>query len=70
MQGLQPLQNRHLKLKIKIQKKHLKNHSASVLELFTAKNRGEKKTKSSRKKDHFQNRPSCKGYIASLWVKN
>ena len=55
MQGLQPLQNRHFKLKIKIPKKHLRNHSASDLELFSSKNRW-KKTKYSRKKHHFRKR--------------
>ena len=54
-------------------RKHFKIHSTNHLELFRAKNRS-KNHQIFEKWDHFENRPSCKGYIAfaksSLWVKN
>ena len=42
--------------------KHAKNDSTSTLELFCAKNRCKKKNQILQKWDHFENRPSCKGY--------
>ena len=42
-------------------KKHVKIHSTNRLELFFAKNRS-KKHQIFEKWDHFENRPSCKGY--------
>ena len=42
-------------------KKHNKIHSTNHLELFCAKNRS-KKHQIFEKWDHFENRPSCKGY--------
>ena len=42
-------------------KKHVKIHSTNYLEFFCAKNRS-KKHQIFEKWDHFQNRPSCKGY--------
>ena len=42
-------------------KKHVIIHSTNYLELFCAKNRS-KKHQIFEKWDHFQNRPSCKGY--------
>ena len=42
-------------------KKHVKIHSTNHLELFCAKNRS-KKHQIFEKWDHFENRPSCKGY--------
>ena len=50
-----------VKIKVKIQKKHVKIHSTNHLELFCAKNRS-KKHQIFEKSDHFENRPSCKGY--------
>ena len=46
--------------KLKFQK-HVKIHSTNHLELFCAKNRS-KKQSIFEKWDHFENRPSCKGY--------
>ena len=42
-------------------KKHVKIHSTNHLQLFGAKNRS-KKHQIFEKSDHFENRPSCKGY--------
>ena len=42
-------------------KKHVKIHSSNHLELFCEKNRS-KKHEIFEKSDHFENRPSCKGY--------
>ena len=42
-------------------KKHVKIHSTNDLQLFCAKNRS-KKRHIFEKWDHFENRPSCKGY--------
>ena len=42
-------------------KKHVKIHSTNHLELFCAKNRSEKQ-QIFEKWEHFENRPSCKGY--------
>ena len=47
--------------KIKIPKKNVKIHSTNHLELFCAKNRS-KKHQIFEKWEHFENRPSCKGY--------
>ena len=52
--------------------KRAKNDSTSTLELFCAKNRW-KKHQIFQKWDHFENRPSCKGYRLakwSAWLKN
>ena len=42
-------------------KKHVKIHSTNHLELFCARNRS-KKHQIFQKWEHFENRPSCKGY--------
>ena len=42
-------------------KKHVKIHSTNHLQLFCAKNRS-KKHQIFQTQDHFENRPSCKGY--------
>ena len=62
MQRLYPRQNPHLGSKIKIKKKRVKIYSTNHLQLFCAKNRS-KKDQIFEKWDHFENRPSCKGYI-------
>ena len=41
--------------------KHAKNHSTKTPELFCAKN-GSKKHPILKKRDNFENQPSCKGY--------
>ena len=61
MQGLWPLQNGQFGSKIKVQKKHGKNDSLIMLDLFCAKNRL-RKHQLFGKWDDFENRPSCKGY--------
>ena len=47
--------------------KRAKNDSSSTLELFCAKNR-RKKHQIFEKSDHFENRPSCKGYTVCKMV--
>ena len=55
----------HAKLLLWLQiynsKKYVKVHSTNHLQLFCAKNRS-KKHQIFEKSDHFENRPSCKGY--------
>ena len=55
------MQNPHFGSNIKIPKKHVNIYSANQLEMFPGKKSLEK-TPNSRKRDNFENRPSCKGY--------
>ena len=57
MQRPKPLQNGQFASKIE----NAKNDSTRTLELFCAKNHS-KKHQIFDKWDHFENRPSCKGY--------
>ena len=62
MQRLQPLIFKIVSLGQKLKfKKHAKNYSLIILELFCAENRL-RKHRIFDKWDDFQNRPSCKGY--------
>ena len=61
MQRLWLLQNSQFESKIKIKKKHAKNDFLIMLELLCAKNRL-REHKILGKRDHFEYRPSCKGY--------
>ena len=61
MQKLEPMQNPHFRSKIKI----LKNMSKSILQIIwscSVKKNRSKKHQILEKRDHFENRPSCKGY--------
>ena len=58
--GYSPCKILTLAQKLKF-KKHVKIHSTNHLQLFCAKNRF-KKHEIFEKWEHFENRPSCKGY--------
>ena len=58
--GYSPCKILTLAQKLKFQK-HVKIHSTNHLQLFCAKNRS-KKHQIFEKWEHFENRPSCKGY--------
>ena len=55
------MQNPDFKSKIRIPKKHVKIHSTNHFKLFCAKHRS-KIHQIIEKWEHFENRPSCKGY--------
>ena len=67
------MQNPQFGSKIKIPKNMLK----SILQIISScsvQKTASKNNKYSKKRDHFENRPSYKGYVvhakSSLWVKN
>ena len=55
------MQNPHFGSKIKNSREHCKIHFINHLQLFCAKNCS-KKHQILEKREHFENRPSCKGY--------
>ena len=61
MQRLYPMQNPHFGSKIKIQRNMTKSFLQMILSCYVQKNRS-KKHEIFEKWDHFENRPSCKGY--------
>ena len=59
--GYSPCKILALAQKFKLKKKHVNIHFTNHLQLFCAKNRS-KKHQICDKWDHFEKRPSCKGY--------